>query len=77
MRTYLHEFMNSYNYPREAVDTLLAAYDVLGKHADFQELLEIYNRDRFCDYKALLDKCKEIAKDTGIHTYTVEFLMFM
>ena len=77
MRAYLQEFMISYDYPREAIDTLLAAYDVLGKHADFQQLLAIYDKDRFCDYKALLAKCKEIASDTGIHTYTVEFLMFM
>ena len=77
MRKYLQEFMESYDYPQEAIDTLLAAYDVLGKNKDFQGLLEIYNKDRFCDYKALLAKCKEIAADTGIHTYTVEFLMFM
>ena len=77
MRAYLQEFMESYDYPREAIDTLLVAYDVLGTHADFQQLLAIYDKDRFCDYKALLSKCKEIASDTGIHTYTVEFLMFM
>ena len=77
MRTYLQEFMVSYDYPREAIDTLLAAYDVLGKNTDFLQLLAIYNTDRFCDYKALLTKCKQIAAVTGIHTYTVEFLMFM
>ena len=77
MRTYLQEFMESYDYPREAIDTLLAAYDVLGANKDFQGLLAIYDKDRFCDYKALLAKCKEIAASTGIHTYTVEFLMFM
>lgn len=77
MRAYLQEFMESYDYPREAVDTLLAAYDVLKDNADFRKLLEIYDKDRFCDYKALLAKCKEIAAETGIHTYTVEFLMFM
>lgn len=77
MRKYLQEFMESYDYPQEAIDTLLAAYDVLGNNKDFQGLLEIYNNDRFCDYKALLAKCKGIAADTGIHTYTVEFLMFM
>jgi len=77
MRTYLHEFMTSYDYPREAVDTLLTAYDILSQNTDFQKLLEIYDRDRFCDYKALLTECKEISAQTGIHTYTVEFLMFM
>ena len=77
MRTYLHDFMISYDYPQEAVDTLLAAYDVLGENDDFQQLLAIYNKDRFCDYKALIAKCKEIAAHTGIHTYTVEFVMFL
>ena len=77
MRTYLKEFMLSYDYPAEAVDTLLAAADVLLENKDFCELLAIYEKDRFCDYKAMLAKCKEIAADTGIHTYTVEFLMFM
>lgn len=77
MRQYLQDFMESYDYPREAVDTLLAAFDVLKENADFQVLLETYEKDRFCDYKAMLAKCKEIAVVTGIHTYTVEFLMFM
>ena len=77
MRTYLMEFMESYDYPREAIDTLLSAFDVLGKNDDFQSLLNIYDNDRFCDYKALIAKCKDIAADTGIHTYTVEFVMFL
>ena len=77
MRQYLQDFMESYDYPREAVDTLLAAFDVLKENAEFQVLLETYEKDRFCDYKAMLAKCKEIAVVTGIHTYTVEFLMFM
>lgn len=77
MRQYLQDFMESYDYPREAVDTLLAAFDVLKENADFQVLLETYEKDRFCDYKAMLAKCKEIAVVTGIYTYTVEFLMFM
>lgn len=77
MRNYLQAFMESYEYPQEAVSTLLAAYDVLKNSADFCELLAIYDKDRFRDYKALLAKCKDIAKDTGIHTYTVEFLMFL
>lgn len=77
MRNYLHDFMVSYDYPEEAVSTLLAAFDVLKENTDFMELLAIYDKDRFCDYKAMLAKCKQIAQDTGIHTYTVEFLMFM
>lgn len=77
MRVYLQEFMESYDYPEEAIATLLAAYDVLKENPDFRKLLEIYDKDRFCDYTAMLAKCKAIAKDTGIHTYTVEFLMFM
>ena len=77
MRTYLQEFMTSYDYPAEAVSTLLAAYDVLKENEDFQALLETYEKDRFCDYTAMLAKCKQVAKDTGIHTYTVEFLMFL
>ena len=77
MRQFLQDFMISYAYPREAVDSLLAAYDILGQHKDFQILLETYEKDRFCDYCAMLAKCKQIAKETGIHTYTVEFLMFM
>ena len=61
MRTYLNEFMVSYDYPAEAISALLQAYDVLGNHADFQQLLAIYHEDRFCDYKAMLSKCKETA----------------
>ena len=76
MRLYLQDFMTSYDYPREAVDTFLAAFDVLGKRKDFQMLLETYEKDRFCDYSAMLGKCRQIAAETGIHTYTGEFLMF-
>lgn len=77
MRSYLKEFMISYDYPAEAIDTLLAAGEVLLENRDFCNLLATYEKDRFCDYKAMLAKCKGIAADTGIHTYTVEFLMFM
>ena len=77
MRSYLQEFMESYDYPQEAISTLLATYDILGENRDFRQLLAIYDHDRFCDYKALTDKCKEIAADAGIHTYTVEFVMFL
>ena len=77
MRAYLQEFMESYAYPQEAIATLLSAYDILDKQPDFWELLAIYDKNRYCDYKALLAKCREIAGQTGIHTYTVEFLMFM
>ena len=77
MRQYLQDFMESYAYPEEAISTLLAAYDVLKENADFTTLLETYEKDRFCDYAAMLAQCKEIAAVTGVHTYTVEFLMFM
>ena len=30
MRNYLKGFMESYDYPQEAIDTLQMAYDVLG-----------------------------------------------
>lgn len=77
MRTYLRDFMISYDYPTEAVNTLLAAYDTVIEKSDFQKLLDIYDRDRFCDYKALLQACKRIAAAVEIHTYTVEFLLFL
>lgn len=77
MRSYLQTFMESYDYPQEAVSSLLSAYDSLENNQDFCELLAIYEADRFCDYKAMLAKCKEIAAQVDIHTYTVEFLMFM
>ena len=77
MRTYLHEFMTSYDYPAEAVSALLEAYDVLKDNTDFQKLLAAYDADRFCDYTGMLQTCKQIAVDVDIHTYTVEFLMFL
>ena len=56
MRAYLQEFMESYDYPKEAIGTLLSAYDVLGANDDFKELLAVYECDRFCYYKALISK---------------------
>lgn len=77
MRQYLQTFMESYDYPPEAIQCLLAAYDTLADNRDFQTLLDIYQKDRFCDYPALLAKCREIAQAVKIHTYTVEFTMFL
>ena len=77
MRQYLQGFMESYDYPEEAISTILSAYDAVKDRPDFQELLAIYEKDRYCDYPALLSQCKDIAEKVNIHTYTIEFLMFM
>ena len=77
MRTYLQDFMVSYDYPQEAVETLLGAYDAVCEHSDFVAMLRTYEADRFCDYTAMLERCKQIAKDVNIHTYTIEFLLFL
>ena len=77
MRQYLQDFMVSYDYPGEAVETLLSAYGVLKEVPAFQALIAVYEKDRFCDYTAMLATCKQIAAEVQIHTYTVEFLMFM
>ena len=77
MRQYLQSFMESYDYPAEAIDTLLSAYDTVRDHPDFQALLDIYDKDRYCDYPALLAQCRRIAAEVDIHTYTIEFLMFL
>jgi len=77
MRTYLKEFMESYAYPPLAVDTMLSAYDTVAGREDFQALLRTYDRDRYCDYTAMLSTCKQIAAAVNIHTYTIEFLLFL
>ena len=77
MRQYLQSFMDSYDYPKEAIATILSAYDAVKEHPDFQALLDTYEKDRFCDYTAMLKQCKAIAAEVEIHTYTIEFLMFM
>ena len=77
MRAYLLDFMVSYDYPQAAIDTFLAAYDTVMAKSDFQTLLDIYDRDRFCDYTDLLTQCKRISGEVGIHTYTIEFLLFL
>lgn len=77
MRQYLQDFMESYQYPEEAIATFLSAYDTVKDRPDFQELLDIYDKDRYCDYPALLAQCRRIAAEVDIHTYTMEFLMFL
>ena len=77
MRTYLYSFMQSYDYPAEAVSTILAAYDTVKDVPAFQALLATYEESRFCDYADMLATCKQIAAEVNIHTYTIEFLMFM
>ena len=77
MRTYLQNFMVSYDYPQEAVQTLLGAYDAVCEHGDFVAMLRTYEENRFCDYTGMLERCKQVAKDVNIHTYTIEFLLFL
>lgn len=77
MRTYLHNFMVSYDYPQDAVQTLLSAYDAVAENEDFIAMLRSYEADRFCDYAAMLERCKQIANEVNIHTYTIEFLLFL
>lgn len=79
MRDYLKQFMLDFEYPTEAAECLLAAYDSIQEKAkdEFDSLIATYEADSNCDYEALRKKVDALSIPCGVHTYTAQLLMFM
>lgn len=81
MKDFLMEFMADFDYPQEAQQVLLEAYDTVCANGDsaqaFAQLLKIYQGDMNCDYRYLIDSMQEISKNVGIHNYTGQLLLFI
>jgi len=78
MREYLVWFMERFDYPQEARETLLGAYDaVCMAQGRFEELLKRYADDINCDMNRMMDEMGALSEATGVHEYTGKLLLFI
>ena len=81
MRTYLCGFLEDFQYPRDAADVLLDAYDRIDANAEARELwtqaIALYEADRYCNYEDAVGLADRAADLGGIHEYTAELLLFI
>jgi len=79
MKSYLHDFFETFSYPEEARQVLMQAYLRLEEkeeyHMAFQRLLERYAENMCCDFELLLKEMKELSVCAGIHEYTGSLLL--
>ena len=79
MRKYLREFMAECEYPKEAREELLLAFEKL-ENSSFNALRSLigeYDKSYNIDYTAAREKVRGIADKAGVHSYTAELLLFM
>ena len=79
MRDYLLDFLSEYEYPRDAQDVLISAYDKIMSHRkdDFVALISAYEEDYNLDYDDALTKMKEISLASDVQEYTGALLLFL
>lgn len=81
MKTYLTEFCNIHEFPEEAKDCFLTAYDKIMTCKKASETLnkwmDTYEKDIHMDYKAALEEVQKAAEDAGVHKYTAGTLLYM
>lgn len=83
MKDYIVEFIEEFQYPVEAKETLLTAYEALEQNQEawskFYRDIELYYTDRLeeqSDYSPMLKNLEEAAVIVGVNPYTVH-LLFM
>ena len=80
MRAYLSEFYISQGYEADDAEFLLSAYDIITANAEanaiWNEALEMYNADMFCDYGDIIRKADKVAYITGMNEHTADLLIF-
>ena len=78
---YLKGFMQEFQYPAEAIDFLLDSYDKIWANDDakllFEQSIGIYEGRMMWSYEAIRGKMASVAESSGVHVYTVEFLMLL
>lgn len=79
MLNYIVTFCNEIRFPREAIQDLFQNYNELStKEAclgSFNELVEYFKKNNSKDeYEVIFSKLDEIAKNSGIHNYSIHML---
>lgn len=77
MKCYLTEFFKRYEYPADASEKLLAAYDVLSKNADYCALVDRFYVDTELAAPAIETALDAVCEATGVHPYTAKFLYYI
>lgn len=81
MREYIKDICRELEFPAEAEDTMLRAWDEMLKKEEAAEIwkkwLTAYEMDIHMDYKAALGEIDMAAQTAGVHKYTAEQLFFL
>ena len=79
MREYLQWFFDSFEYPEEAGNTLMAAYDALyadaAVGARFDEILKRYEDSMECDIGKMIEDMGVLCEEASVNEYTGKLLM--
>lgn len=79
MREYLVDFMRECDYPADAADALLSAFDMIMEKSKeaFFSLLSEYDESYNIDYTEAIKRVRAISERVGVHRYSAELLLFM
>ncbi len=81
MKAEIKSFCTEYNYPKEAIESLLSDYSALKKteyYPLFKAYVDLYhNDDASFNYDKALKVTKSIANKTGINRHTLDLLFFI
>jgi len=79
MRRYLEAFFEEFDYPMQAREALMSAYDAMSAHpgakAKLNALIEEYRADINCNFAYLLEGAQECGGEAGVHEYTAKLLL--
>ncbi len=81
MKAEIKSFCTEYDYPKEAIDSLLTDFTAL-KNTEYYPLFKAYvdlyeNDDASFNYAKALNVTETIAERTGIHRYALDLLFFI
>ncbi len=74
--SYLICFLEKYDYPAQAKEDLLNAFNAVWGN-EFIEIIEEYNKTKDCDFALFIEKTSRLAEHVGVHKYTAHLLLFI
>lgn len=76
-KKWLPEFMTRINFPKEAQEVFMNAFECLKDEEEFAELLKSYEKDFDLPYYDMLSQIGALGAKYEIHEYTSGLLMFL
>lgn len=79
VREYLESFMAEFEYPLNATDELLLAYDKLNSSSprEFSDMISEYNISNKINYELFEENIKQISKSADINEYTGALVLLL